>query len=107
MYELLFGYLPILFNYEGAVKQLISCVIRLKSEKIRIFALTYALRRRRRVLLQPSTGQFFIMNWIILITAGCFETGFAFCLGKMKGLSGTPWCLWGIGFLICLTLRPF
>lgn len=22
----------------------------------------------------------------------------------MKGVSGTPWCLWGIGFLICLTL---
>ena len=44
------------------------------------------------------------MNWILLIIAGCFETGFAFCLGKMKGQSGTPWCLWGIGFLTCLTL---
>ena len=44
------------------------------------------------------------MNWFFLIIAGCFETGFAFCLGKMKGLSGTPWCLWGIGFLACLTL---
>ena len=44
------------------------------------------------------------MNWILLIIAGCFETGFAFCLGKMKGLSGLPWCLWGAGFLICLTL---
>ena len=22
----------------------------------------------------------------------------------MKGLSGTPWCLWGIGFLLCLIL---
>lgn len=44
------------------------------------------------------------MNWILLIIAGCFETGFAFCLGKMKGLSGTPWCLWGLGFLACLTL---
>ncbi len=44
------------------------------------------------------------MNWILLIIAGCFETGFAFCLGKMKGLSGTPWCLWGLGFLLCLTL---
>lgn len=41
---------------------------------------------------------------LLLIIAGCFETGFAFCLGKMKGLSGTPWCLWGIGFLLCLTL---
>ncbi|WP_301425522.1 multidrug efflux SMR transporter [Bacteroides caecimuris] len=44
------------------------------------------------------------MNWILLIVAGCFETGFAFCLGKMKGLSGTPWYLWGIGFLLCLIL---
>lgn len=44
------------------------------------------------------------MNWILLIIAGCFETGFAFCLGKMKGLSGMHWCLWGIGFLLSLTL---
>ncbi|MDE6785945.1 MAG: multidrug efflux SMR transporter [Muribaculaceae bacterium] len=44
------------------------------------------------------------MNWILLIIAGCFETGFAFCLGKMKELSGTPWYLWGLGFLACLTL---
>ncbi len=47
---------------------------------------------------------FYFMNWILLIIAGCFETGFAFCLGKMKGLSGTPWCLWGLGFIVCLTL---
>ena len=33
------------------------------------------------------------MNWIILIIAGFFESGFAFCLGKMKGLSGTAWTL--------------
>lgn len=44
------------------------------------------------------------MNWIILIIAGFFETGFAFCLGKMKGLSGMPWCIWGVGFVLCLTL---
>lgn len=44
------------------------------------------------------------MNWILLIIAGCFETGFAFCLGKMKGLTGTSWCLWCIGFLTCLIL---
>ncbi len=44
------------------------------------------------------------MNWVLLIIAGCFETGFAFCLGKMKGLSGTPWCRWGTGFLFCLIL---
>lgn len=44
------------------------------------------------------------MNWILLIIAGCFETGFAFCLGKMKGLTGTPWFFWGIGFLVSLIL---
>lgn len=44
------------------------------------------------------------MNWFFLIIAGFFETGFAFCLGKMKGLSGTPWMLWGIGFITCLSL---
>ena len=44
------------------------------------------------------------MNWIILIIAGLFESGFAFCLGKMKGLHGTGYYLWGCGFLVCLTL---
>ena len=44
------------------------------------------------------------MNWIILIIAGCFESGFAFCLGKMKEVSGMAYWLWGAGFLICLTL---
>ena len=37
------------------------------------------------------------MNWIILIVAGLFESGFAFCLGKMKEVSGTAWWLWGAG----------
>ena len=31
-----------------------------------------------------------------------FESGFAFCLGKMKEVSGTAWWLWGAGFLLCL-----
>lgn len=44
------------------------------------------------------------MNWIILIIAGCFESGFAFCLGKMKEASGLGWYLWGTGFLLSLTL---
>lgn len=44
------------------------------------------------------------MNWILLIIAGCFETSFAFCLGKMESLTGIPWCLWGIGFFVCLSL---
>lgn len=44
------------------------------------------------------------MNWIILIVAGFFESGFAFCLGKMKEVSGTEWYLWGAGFLASLAL---
>ena len=40
-------------------------------------------------------------SWAILIIAGCFEAGFAFCLGKMKEVSGTAWWLWGAGFIIC------
>lgn len=44
------------------------------------------------------------MNWIILVIAGFFESGFAFCLGKMKEASGTEWYLWCVGFLLCLVL---
>ncbi len=44
------------------------------------------------------------MNWVILVIAGFFESGFAFCLGKMKETTGTAYWLWGAGFLICLTL---
>lgn len=47
-----------------------------------------ALRRRRRVLLQPSEGTSKIMNWIILIVAGLCECGFTFCLGKAKLATG-------------------
>ena len=43
-----------------------------------------------------------IMNWIILIIAGLFESGFAFCLGKMKGASSIEYYLWGSGFVVCL-----
>lgn len=44
------------------------------------------------------------MDWLILIIAGMFESGFAFCLGKMKEVSGAAYWLWGAGFLICLAL---
>ena len=44
------------------------------------------------------------MNWIILIIAGLFETGFAFCLGKMKETTGTEHWAWCAGFLASLTL---
>ncbi len=44
------------------------------------------------------------MDWILLVVAGLFESGFAFCLGKMKEATGTEWYLWGAGFLACLTV---
>ena len=44
------------------------------------------------------------MNWVILIIAGFFESGFAFCLGKMKEVTGLAYYLWGAGFLISLAL---
>lgn len=44
------------------------------------------------------------MNWIILIIAGFFETGFAFCLGKVKETTGTCQWLWLTGFILSLTL---
>ena len=34
------------------------------------------------------------MNWLLLILAGCFETAFAFCLGKMRETDGTAAALW-------------
>ena len=40
----------------------------------------------------------------ILIVAGLFETGFAFCLGKMKEATGAEYCWWGAGFLLSLAL---
>lgn len=42
------------------------------------------------------------LAWIILIIAGLCETGFAFCLGKVKESSGFYSTLWFIGFLIFL-----
>lgn len=44
------------------------------------------------------------MNWIILIVAGLFESGFAFCLGKMKECSGNWYYFWGASFIACLTV---
>jgi quaternary ammonium compound-resistance protein SugE len=47
------------------------------------------------------------MNWILLIVAGLFESGFSFCLGKMKTVVGIEHHMWGAGFLICLALSMF
>lgn len=42
------------------------------------------------------------MDWFVLIVAGCFEAGFAFCLGKMREAAGMEYGFWCMGFLICL-----
>lgn len=47
------------------------------------------------------------MNWIILIIAGLFETGFATCLGKAQETSGKESIFWWIGFAACLFISMF
>lgn len=44
------------------------------------------------------------MNWILLIIAGLFETGFATCLGKAKETSGSTATWWIVGFFLCLII---
>jgi len=44
------------------------------------------------------------VNWIILITAGIFEVGFTFCLGKSKETTGNVMYLWYAGFLVAISL---
>lgn len=44
------------------------------------------------------------MNWLILIIAGLFETGFAACLGKAHQTKGAESMWWFIGFLVSLTI---
>lgn len=44
------------------------------------------------------------MNWIILFLAGFCEVGFAFCLGKAKGLAGLPYWEWMGGFALFYVL---
>lgn len=48
-----------------------------------------------------------IMNWIILIIAGLFETGFATCLGKAQETSGRESFFWWAGFVMCLVMSMF
>ncbi|MDO5509559.1 MAG: multidrug efflux SMR transporter [Weeksellaceae bacterium] len=42
------------------------------------------------------------MYWMLLIIAGLFEVGFAFCLGKAKFSTGNEKWAWYAGFLVCL-----
>ena len=47
------------------------------------------------------------MNWILLITAGLFEVGFATCLGKAKEATGSIATYWYLGFLLCLAISMY
>ena len=47
------------------------------------------------------------MNWILLIIAGFFEVGFAFCLGKAREVTGTAITWWYLGFFVCLTISMY
>lgn len=47
------------------------------------------------------------MNWLILIIAGLFETGFALCLGKAQETTGRESILWWSGFLLSLFCSMF
>jgi quaternary ammonium compound-resistance protein SugE len=44
------------------------------------------------------------MSWIILVIAGLFEVGFAFCLGKAKETNGVVMYWWYAGFLFSLVV---
>lgn len=44
------------------------------------------------------------MDWIILIIAGLCEVGFAFCLGKTRGLTGLPYWEWMAAFVFFYVL---
>ncbi len=44
------------------------------------------------------------MNWVILIVAGLFEVGFAYCLGEAKVATGSKVYMWYAGFLISLAI---
>ena len=47
------------------------------------------------------------MNWIILIIAGLFETGFATCLGKAQETTGRESYFWWAGFVAALIISMF
>lgn len=44
------------------------------------------------------------MSWIIVIIAGLFEVGFAFCLGKARDAAGAASYGWYAGFLVALSI---
>lgn len=44
------------------------------------------------------------MNWILLVIAGLFETGFATCMGKAQASTGRESALWWLGFGVCMAI---
>lgn len=44
------------------------------------------------------------MTWIILVVAGLFEVGFAYCLGEAKQATGAKVYFWYGAFLVSLTI---
>lgn len=47
------------------------------------------------------------MYWLLLILAGLFETGFAFCLAQSHKYTGTWHYIWLAAFLVCLTISMY
>lgn len=47
------------------------------------------------------------MHWMLLIIAGLFEVGFAFCLAKAKYASGSAQLFWLTAFFISLSISMF
>lgn len=49
-----------------------------------------------------------MLNWIVLILAGCCEMGFTFCLGKAKVIGSASvsgeWCMWIVSFALLYVL---
>lgn len=47
------------------------------------------------------------MNWLYIIIAGLFETGFTLCLGKAQESTGRESLYWWMGFLACLGISMY
>ena len=78
--------------------------LRLKRDELSVLCgYTLSLRLKKKYL---HLGNFLNveMNWILLIIAGLFEVGFAFCLGKAKESAGLTATYWYVGFIVSLAI---
>lgn len=48
-----------------------------------------------------------MLNWLLLILGGVFETGFAISLGKAQESSGSTFWLWMLSFVLCVSISMF